>query len=51
MQKVHFSAPFFAVECKRNDMLDYLMRNDKLDLNVRDLVSACNVVLLHAYMW
>ena len=27
-------------------MLDYLMRNDKLDLNVRDLVSACCVVLL-----
>ena len=39
LQKVQYSAIFFAVHCKQNDMLDLFMGNHGLDLTVRDIVS------------
>lgn len=39
LQAAKFSAPFFAVTCKHNDMLDVFMRNDKIDLSITDLVG------------
>lgn len=39
VQKVLHSAVFFAVQCKQMDMLDLLLRNDRIDLSIRDIVS------------
>ena len=38
LQEAKFSAPFFAVQCSRKEMLDILLRNDNIDLGIRDLV-------------
>lgn len=43
LQKVHHSAVFFAVQCNRLDMLDLLLRNERIDLSIRDIVSSDGV--------
>ena len=48
LQKVKYSAPFFAVECKRNDILDYFMSRADININITDHVNihADSLVLL-----